>query len=231
MRTFRAGQPVVRQGERAEAFYVVRRGVLRVVEERPETGEELRTLRSLGRGEAFGEVGLAEASPRAATVRAVDEAEVFELDKGAFDELLADALRVPRFAPTVQAAAELRRLPSFGHLEPDELSELLQHGAWTNVAPAEAIVEQGEIGDSFYAISSGQVEVLEDGVRVRSMGPGDHFGEIALLLDTPRTATVRALTPVRAFRLDREGFDKLVKESFRTGTLNPAIALDRVEEH
>ena len=70
LRTFRAGQPVVRQGERAEAFYVVRRGVLRVVEERPETGEELRTLRSLGRGEAFGEVGLAEASPRTATVRA-----------------------------------------------------------------------------------------------------------------------------------------------------------------
>ena len=231
LRTFRAGQPVVRQGERAEAFYVVRQGVLRVVEDDPETGEELRTLRSLGRGEAFGEVGLAEASPRTATVRAVQEAEVFELDKGAFDELLADALRVPKFAPTVQAAAELRRLPSFSHLEPDELAELLQHGEWINVSPAETVVEQGEIGDAFYAISSGQVEVLEDGVRVRTMGPGDHFGEIALLLDTPRTATVRAITPVRAFRLDREGFDKLVKDSFRKGTLNPAIALDRVEEH
>ena len=138
---------------------------------------------------------------------------------------------MPKFAPTVQAAAELRRLPSFSHLEPDELAELLQHGEWINVSPAETVVEQREIGDAFYAISSGQVEVLEDGVRVRSMGPGDHFGEIALLLDTPRTATVRAITPVRAFRLDREGFDKLVKDSFRKGTLNPAIALDRVEEH
>jgi CRP-like cAMP-binding protein len=231
LRSFRAGQPIVRQGERAEAFYVVRKGVLRVVEEDPETGEELRTLRSLGRGEAFGEVGLAEASPRTATVRAVGEAEVFEVEKGAFDELLANAVRVPKFAPTVQAAAELRRLPSFSYLEPDELAELLQHGEWTNVAPGETIVEQDDIGDAFYTIGSGRVEVLEDGAPVRTMGAGDHFGEIALLLDTPRTATVRALTPVRAFRVDREGFDKLVKESFRRGTLNPAIALDRVEEH
>ena len=231
LRSFRAGQPVVRQGERADTFYVVRKGVLRVVEEDPDTGQELRTLRSLGRGEAFEEVGLAEAAARTATVRAVEESELFELDKGAFDELLADTLKLPRFGPTIQAAAELRELPSFAHLEPDERVELLQHGQWVNIPPGETIVEEGEIGDAFYAIGSGHVEVLEHGSRVRTMDSGDHFGEIALLLDTPRTATVRATTPVRAFRLGREGFDKLVKDSFRTGTLNPAIALDRVEEH
>jgi len=75
------------------------------------------------------------------------------------------------------------------------------------------------------------VEVLEDETRVRTMGPGSHFGEIALLLDTPRTASVRALTPVRTFRLDRAGFDKLVRDAFRAGTVNPVIALERVEEH
>ena len=63
------------------------------------------------------------------------------------------------------------------------------------------------------------------------MGPGSHFGEIALLLDVPRTATVRALTPARAFRLERDGFDKIVKDSFRKGTVNPAVSLDRVWDH
>jgi CRP-like cAMP-binding protein len=231
LRGFSAGQPVVRQGERADAFYVVRRGTLRVVEEDPESGRELRTLRTLGRGDAFGEGGLADAAPRSATVRAVENAELFMVDKSAFDELLSNMLRLPEFAPTVQAAQELRELPSFEHMEFDELVELLQHGRWTNVAPGETIVRQGDVGDAFFAIRSGQVEVLEDGAVVRTMGPGTHFGEIALLLEVPRTATVRAVTPVRLFRLDREGFDRLVKDSFRKGTLNPAVSLDRVWEH
>jgi CRP-like cAMP-binding protein len=231
LRSFSAGQPVVRQGERAEAFYVVRKGVLRVVEEDPTTGEEIRTLRSLGRGEAFGEVGLAEAAPRGATVRAAEDVEVFEIDKGTFGELLADILRAPRFAPTMQSVAEVRKMACFSHLETDELVELVGQGEWVNVAPGEAIVEQGEEGDAFFAISSGQVEVSQDHQRVRTMGPGAHFGEIALLLDVPRTATVRAVTPVRAFRLGREGFDNLVRDSFHKGTLNPVISLDRVEEH
>jgi putative peptide zinc metalloprotease protein len=231
LRSFSAGQPVVRQGERAEAFYVVRKGVLRVVEEDPATGEEIRTLRSLGRGESFGEVGLAEAAPRTATVRAADDVEVFEIDKGTFGELLGGILRAPRFAPTMQAVADLRKMACFSHLETDELVDLVQQGEWVNVAPKEAIVEQGEAGDDFFAISSGQVEVRQDGQSIRTLGPGAYFGEIALLLDVPRTATVRAVTPVRAFRLGREGFDKLIRDSFHKGTLNPVISLDRVEEH
>jgi CRP-like cAMP-binding protein len=93
------------------------------------------------------------------------------------------------------------------------------------------VIRQGEPGDAFYAIQSGQAEVLGDAGRIGTMGPGDHFGEIALLLDVPRTATVRSLTPTRLFRLDRAGFDRLVRNSFRKGTLNPAVSLDRVEEH
>ncbi len=231
LRTFPKGQPIIRQGERAQAFYLVRRGVVRVVEEDPESGTEIKTLRVLGRGEAFGEMGLAQGARRTATVRVDKDAEVFEIEKGVFDELLADTLRAPNFAPTIQAVVELRQLPVFAALEADELSEVLAHGSWINVSPGQTIVEQGQVGDAFYALSSGQVEVFEDGTKVRTMGSGSHFGEIALLLDVPRTATVRALTPVRAFRLERDGFDKIVKDSFRKGTVNPAVSLDRVWDH
>jgi CRP-like cAMP-binding protein len=230
LRVIAPGQAVVRQGERATAFYVVRRGTLHVVDQDPHTGNE-RALRVLGRGEGFGELGLAEGSARSATVRALDSAQVFEIDKGTFDRLLAQMVHVPDFGPSFQRIGELRELSSFSHLEPDELGALLEHGAWVSFAPGEVIIEQGEVGDAFFAIGSGQVRVYADDELKTTMGPGSYFGEIALLLDVPRTATVVAHTPVRAFRLEREGFDRLVKESFGRGTLNPAIAPDRVWQH
>ncbi|MEX2457611.1 MAG: cyclic nucleotide-binding domain-containing protein [Actinomycetota bacterium] len=230
LRAVRRGQTVVRQGERAEAFYVVRRGTLLVVERDPDTGAE-RPLRLLGPGEAFGELGLTASAPRSASVRALEHAEVFEVDKSTFDRLLADMVKVPDFAPSLQHATELRELRPFAHLEPDELNELLTHGAWVNFQPGETIVRKGAVGDAFYAIRSGQVDVTHGRARVTTLGPGEYFGEVALLLDVPRTATVRARTPVRAYRLDRKGFRRLVARAFRRGTLNPHMAPDRTWEH
>jgi putative peptide zinc metalloprotease protein len=231
LRSVRSGQTVFRQGERAEAFYVIRKGNLRVVEENPETGAEVRTLRVLGRGESFGEVGLAESAHRSATIRASGDAELFEVDKGTFDELLADRVHLPEFAPTLQAVTELGELRCFAFLQPDELAQLYEHGEWINVPPTTAIIQQGAAGDAFYAVGSGQVSVEDDGKAVRTLGPGSHFGEVALLLDIPRTATVRALTPVRAFRLDRPGFDQLIRGAFKTGAVSPVVPLDRIEDH
>jgi CRP-like cAMP-binding protein/Zn-dependent protease len=230
LRPIAPGQPVVRQGDLPDSFYVVRQGVLEVIEEDPDTGVE-RVLRTLERGESFGELGLVQRAPRAATVRGVTEAEVFEVDKGTFDQLLAEMARVPDFSPTLQAAAELRSLPPFSYLDQAGISELLEHGSWVTIEAGETVVREGEVGDSFYAIGSGQVEVLTNGSRVQVLGRGSFFGEVALLLDVPRTATVRAITAVRAYRLDREGFDRLVGEAFRRGTLNPHIAVSREQRH
>jgi CRP-like cAMP-binding protein/Zn-dependent protease len=230
LRTFPAGKPVFRQGDRPEAFYVVRRGTLQVVEEDPETGKE-RVLRTLGRGESFGELGLVDGTARTATVRPVVDSQLFEVDEPTFDRLLSMTVHVPTFAPTLQAAAELRRLPAFASLGADDIADVLAHGSWLNVPPGETIIEQGEEGDAFYAIGSGQVDVFEDDELVRTMGPGAHFGEIALLMDVPRTATVIARTPVRVFRVGREGFDRALAGAFRRGTLNPAAAVDRTWQH
>ncbi len=230
IRTLSRGQPVFRQGDRADAFYVVRRGEVQVVEEDPQAGTE-RVLVTLGRGQSFGELALVEETVRTATVRAVGEAELFEVDKATFDRLLADMIEMPDFLPTLQQLAELQALPTFGSLPPDQLSELLEHGRWVNIPPGEAIVEEGQVGDAFYAIGSGQVNVERGGEVVDVMGPGQYFGEVALLMDVPRTATVRARTPLRAFRVERDGFDRLVADSFRRGRLKPNIVLDRTQEH
>jgi CRP-like cAMP-binding protein len=229
LRRVASGRPIVRQGERATELFVVRRGTLEIVEEEERTGVE-RVLRVLGRGESFGELGVATAAPRAATVRSLSEAELFVIDKSTFDRLLAQSLRLPEFGPTVQRVNEVRSLPPFASLEPDEGAELLGSGAWVSFSPSEVIVREGEPGDAFYALAAGQVDVFERGRLVRTMGAGSHFGELALLHDVPRTATVVARTPVRAFRLEREGFDRLIVASFRKGTIKPVIT-DRTWHH
>ena len=73
--------------------------------------------------------------------------------------------------------------------------------------------------------------MVRDGKEVDVLGPGSYVGEVALLFDVPRTATVVAYTPVRAFRLDRQGFDQLVAGSFRRGQLKPNLQVERTLEH
>jgi CRP-like cAMP-binding protein len=67
-------------------------------------------------------------------------------------------------------------------------------------------VRQGEAGDRFYVIAEGAVDVVEDGVLRRTQREGEFFGEIALLRDTPRTATVQARVPTLLLALDRDEF-------------------------
>lgn len=231
LKRFPAGKPVFRQGDRPEAFYVVRSGALQVVEEDVETGKE-RVIRTLARGDTFGELGLIDGSSRSATVRPIEDAQLFEIDESTFDRLLSDMLSVPHFAPTLQHVAELRALPPFATLGSNDVSLLLDHGHWLNIAPGQTIVEEGEEGaDMFYVIGSGQVEVSRRGKSLAELGPGSYFGEIALLMDVPRTATVTARTPARVFGLDREGFEAVVAGAFRRGTLTTASVVGRTSQH
>jgi CRP-like cAMP-binding protein len=73
-----------------------------------------------------------------------------------------------------------------------------------DVAPGEVVVRAGEAGDRFYVVADGELEIV-NGVH-RSAHRGDFFGEIALIRDVPRTATVRATAPTQLYALEREDF-------------------------
>jgi cAMP-dependent protein kinase regulator len=183
----------------------------------------------MGRGESFGEMGLLGGHRRQATVRAVGEVELFEVDKGTFDRLLAEDMRAPEFGHTMQALAELRELSVFHGLDSEQLNVILEHGEWVSAVHGDELVTQGDPGDRFYVVESGRADVARDGVVIASVSKGMYFGEVALLRDVPRTATVVASTPMRLFALDREGFELVVADAFRRGTLRPAA--DRIWQH
>ncbi len=100
----------------------------------------------------------------------------------------------------------LRANPIFAPLPPSTV-EQLAHALEDVRAPAgEEIVRQGEPGERFYLVKDGALDVYVDGKLVQSLEPGDSFGEIALLRDVPRTATVKTRTDVELYSLDRRHF-------------------------
>ena len=127
----------------------------------------------------------------------------------------------------------LRRVAMLRPLPMPAIENLARHVVHVEVPAGANVVEQGEPGDSYYVIEHGQAEVVGNGTVVRSLGPGDGFGEIALIRRRPRTATVRARTALSLYRLDRVPFlltvggyasssssaDELVDD--RLGTFDP----------
>ena len=98
--------------------------------------------------------------------------------------------------------------------------DLVEHDA----VAGEDVIVQGELGDRFFLIAEGEVEVFENGVFRRNEGPGESFGEIALLRDVPRTATVRATRPTRLLALGREQFLAAVTGHRRSSQAADTIA-------
>ena len=119
----------------------------------------------------------------------------------------------PRHVPAT--VTELSRAPLLAGLPGERLTKLAGRMTREDVAAGEAVVSEGENGDRFYIILSGLFAVSQTSLGARRLlRPGDYFGEVALAMDVPRTASVRALTPATVASCDRETFDEFVRPLF-----------------
>jgi CRP-like cAMP-binding protein len=210
------GVEVVRQGEAGDRFYLIAQGAFEVQVD----GRQIR----LERGDYFGERALLHRVPRAATVLAIESSRVLELDQAAFDKLLAGDLVVrARLEAALAYRQEVAEMTLFRDLSSAELDVLLARLVPLEVAADETIIRQGDSGERFYVVRSGAVSVERDGERLARLGPGEAFGEIALLLDVPRTASVTALEPTRLLALEAHDFRDLL-----AGYLGRADELQRL---
>lgn len=102
--------------------------------------------------------------------------------------------------------AVVRRIGMFAPLPLPVLERLAAHAVHLHVPVGERVITEGDRGDSFYMIEAGECVITRDGLVLNRLGPGDGFGEIALLNDVARTATVTAVTGMELFGLDRHPF-------------------------
>jgi CRP-like cAMP-binding protein len=120
---------------------------------------------------------------------------------------------MPRFVPAT--VTELSRVELLAGLPGEQLTEIARRMERREVPPGQRVVREGEPGERFYIVLSGIFAVSQDDLGPRRvLRPGDYFGEVALAMNVPRTASVRALTPAVVASCDRETFDELMRPLF-----------------
>ncbi len=210
-----AGDAVLSRQETADSHLVLISGAIEV--RRSWTtldGIEKNSARVVEAGAGAGPVAVIGASPRGMELWAVGDSRYLTLDAGAIDEIVGR-----RLASSSEAVAEglgssgiMRQLP------PEQLQKVMESMVPVEIDAGEPVVRQGDPGEEYFLIEEGDAEVWrEDAFTQQSaclatLGPGDAFGEEALLQGGYRNATVRMVTHGRLLKLSKGDFDRLVKE-------------------
>jgi len=201
-RSIPAGEILIQQGDMgpsAAQLYIVKSGVFEVLEKR---GAVQVRVNSKERGECFGEISLMYNCPRSATVAATTDAVVWVLDR----ETFRSTVQTVAEAAVGEVSLFLNSVPLLNPLSVEQKNELVH--AFTEICfqAGMTVIREGEVGDRFYVIKSGEASVVQRGTEVNRLFRSDFFGEQALLHEEPRKATVLAATNLTALALDRQTF-------------------------
>ena len=195
---------IIQQGDVGDYFYVIRRGTVQYLVDGVEVGQA-------GEGKCFGELSLLYTSPRAATVIAESNVELYRVDQKTFRYILQ--------SQTQQAESDkkdlLQGVPFLKELDLTDLNKLVYSVTTQTFEPGDYILRKGEDGDTFYIIQQGKVKVTDITIgstdyEDQTLGPGDYFGERALVTHDPRAANCIAKTKVVTLSIDKETFETVV---------------------
>jgi len=203
LRRFNPGENIITQGDEGDNFYVINHGEVEIV-----INDDLQS--TLGECGSFGELALIHGCPRAATVRAKTDVKLWAIDGHTYRKILmANTIRKRKlyesFLKNVSILEEL-----------DNWERLIVADALESVTfqDQDIVVRQGDPGDHFYIIMEGRASVTKnvDGkeIEVSVLGKYNYFGEITLLLNRPRAATVKAVGVLDCVKLDRGRFERVL---------------------
>ena len=208
---YKAGENVITQGEEGDVLYLVDSGELDC-EKVFKKGDPPTYLKTYKQGESFGELALLYNAPRAATIRAKTDATCWALDRECFNNIVKDAAmkRREKYENT------LRKVEILKSIDPYELGQICDALKTKTFTKGETIIKQGDKGDVFFILDEGKAhaeKVFEEGKepqKVKEYESGGFFGELALLKNEPRAASIIADTNCKCLYLDRMAFKRLL---------------------
>lgn len=200
---FKRGAQIIAQGEAGDLFYIIDSGNCEALINGRVVGE----IDGTSERNFFGELALLYDSPRAATVRAVTDVECWSLDRVTFKRVL--------MATTIQQRQLhlnfVDQVPIFSTLSGYEKMIVADALRTRYYAPGDIIIEEGTSGDDFYIVEDGEVRCTKGDEEVSArLGSGDFFGELALVTNDLRMATVTAVRKTKCLVLDRKTFKRLL---------------------
>merc|ERR1719510_1277362 len=202
------GEVIIQQGDEGDNFYIIDTGDVEVFV----NGEK---VVQIGEGGSFGELALIYGTPRAATVKAANvDVKLWGIDRDSYRRILMGSTIRKRkmYEEFLSKVSILENLDKWERLTVADSLEAV------SFEDEEVVVRQGEQGNDFFIIVDGSAIVTQfrndesehEPVEVGRLGPSDYFGEIALLLDRPRAATVTARGPLKCVKLDRGRFERVL---------------------
>lgn len=205
---------VITQGDVGDYFYVVEKGDFNIYvhpsgafQSGPDgIGNKVATI---GPGGSFGELALMYNAPRAATVISTEASScLWALDRVTFRRILMDST----FQKRRMYENFLEEVPLLSSLTPYERSKIADALDTQKFAPGETIIKEGDPGEAFFLLESGEADCYKRGIEkpVKRYGKGDYFGELALLNNAPRAASVISKTEVKLATLGKDGFQRLL---------------------
>mmetsp|Transcript_53549 Transcript_53549/g.148886 ORF Transcript_53549/g.148886 Transcript_53549/m.148886 type:complete len:321 (+) Transcript_53549:90-1052(+) len=203
-----AGTLVIQQfSSDADRLFLVDEGTLSVYKKKEpkEDGHGAKVFEYNNKG-VFGELALLYSCPRAATVIADTESLLWSIDRETFNHLIKDAAKNTR----ARREEFLGKVDVLKTLTFEERAKVADATYTRRYNLGDTIIEEGAVGSDFYIVEKGEASASKKGAEVMKYGPTDYFGELSLLEDQPRAATVTALTDVTCVILDRAAFKRLL---------------------
>lgn len=205
---------VISQGDAGDFFYVVEKGSFDVhvnptgqIQPGPDgMGDKVGNIAA---GGSFGELALMYNAPRAATVISAEPGcTLWALDRVTFRRILMEST----FARRRMYESFLEEVPLLSSLTPYERSKIADALETQKFRPGDVIIKEGDPGHSFFLLESGEADAFkgQEGPSVRHYKKGDFFGELALLNDAPRAASIVASSDVKVATLGKNAFQRLL---------------------
>lgn len=198
-----SGDRVINQGDDGDFMCIIETGKFDCL---VKSGEEELCVKTCASGDVFGELALMYNAPRAASVVAKEEGMCWVLDRETFNNIVRDAAQKKR----EKYESFLKQVPLLKKMDDYQRSQISDALKEEQVAADTVIVKEGEEGNKFYIVAEGNATAVKEGSEeVMQYEAGSYFGELALLNDAPRAATVTS-KGCKVLTLDRKSFNRLL---------------------